>query len=96
MRHTSATIISAYRATSIVDTPMRKIEVLEQQDGTVWLRETCFDSLRSAHVSLIDLDYPETQSLARVLINLEDQPDNSEMERGRSRPVVSAAHGDAA
>lgn len=74
MRHTSATVISAYRATSVLDTPMRKVEVLEEQDGTVWLRETAFDQFRHANVSLIHLAHHEALALARVLTNLEDQP----------------------
>ncbi len=30
-RQSSEVVISAYRATSIVDTPMRKVEVLEER-----------------------------------------------------------------
>ena len=94
-RHTSAVVISAYRATSIVDTPMRKMEVLEEQNGIVWLRETSYDTFRQAHVSLIHLEHHESQALARALLLLEDQPQPAEMVR-RVRAGAVAGNGDAA
>lgn len=84
-RHHSAVVISAYRATSIVDTPMRKFEVLEEQDGTVWLRETSFEH-RTAHVNMLHLEPHEAQTLARCLINLEEQTGTVEFSR-RNPPV---------
>lgn len=50
---------------------MRKVEVLESQDGRVVLRETDFINSR-ADVSFIHLEHYEAQSLAKVLLNLED------------------------
>lgn len=96
-RHTSATVISAYRATSIVDTPMRKLEVLEEQDGTVWLRETSFDNFRNAHVNLIHLEHHESQALAKVLITLEPEEDHPvELVRRMRAGVHANGNGDAA
>lgn len=91
-RHHSAVVISAYRATSIVDTPMRKLEVLEEQDGTVWLRETSFEH-RSAHVNMLHLEHHEAQTLAKALITLEDMPAPAEFRR---TPVGSNGNGEAA
>jgi hypothetical protein len=71
---TSTTIISGYRATSVVDTPMRKVEVLEDQNGHVVLRATEFSRDR-AEVDMIHLEQHEAQALARALVRLEDQPD---------------------
>jgi hypothetical protein len=71
-RETSTTIISAYRATSVVDTPMRKVEVLEAQDGRVLIRATEYRATRTADVWAIYLEHEEAQTLARVIINLEE------------------------
>lgn len=72
-RQTSYTIISAVRATSVVDTPMRKVEVLEQADGRVVIRAIEFDRAQ-VQVSMVHLANHEAQALAKVIVNLEDQP----------------------
>lgn len=94
MRQTSAVVISAYRATSVVDTPMRKIEVLEAADGRVILRATEYTpGNTAAHVHLIYLEHHEAQGLARVVMNLEDQPTPNEF---KPRTVAANGNGEAA
>jgi hypothetical protein len=70
IRRVTTEIISAYRATSVVDTPMRKVEVLEAQDGRVILRATEY---RAGHADVmqIHLENYEAQALAAVIQNLE-------------------------
>lgn len=95
-RHSSATVISAYRATSVVDTPMRKVEVLESADGRVIFRATEFSPGNSrADVHLIYLEHHEAVTLARVVMNLEDQPAVSRGAFDRT-PVSSNGNGGAA
>ena len=72
-RETSTTVISAYRATSVVDTPMRKVEVLEAQDGRVILRETDYRTSLHADVRAIYLERQEAQRLARIITALDDE-----------------------
>lgn len=95
MRQTSTTIISAYRCTAVVNTPMRKVEVLEEQDGTVWIRDTSFNTFKHADVSLIHLEHYEAQSLARLLLTMEPDPDLEPAPRNSNgnghRPVVESA-----
>lgn len=92
-RHTSAQVISAYRATSVVDTPMRKVEVLEAADGRVIFRATEFSPGNTrADVHLIYLEHHEAQTLARVVMNLEDQPGLSRGAFDRT-PVNSNGNG---
>ena len=74
---TSTTIISAYRATSVVDTPMRKVEVLEAHDGRVIIRATEFENSR-AHVFPIHLEHHEALALADTLANLEAREEGEE------------------
>jgi hypothetical protein len=87
-RSTSTLIVSAFRATSIVDTPMRKVEVLESENGQVILRETDFSfgrgiAVQNASVHLIHLEHEEAQTLARVIVNLENQPSVSPARNGK-------------
>ena len=75
---TSTTVISAYQATSVVDTPMRKVEVLVDNSGRVVLRATEFENWK-AHVYLIHMEHHEAESLARAILSLdgdveEDRP----------------------
>jgi hypothetical protein len=71
-RRVTTEIISAYRATSVVDTPMRKVEVLEAQDGRVILRATEY-RVGHADVMQIHLENYEAHALAGVIENLEGQ-----------------------
>jgi hypothetical protein len=94
-RQTSSIVISAYRATSVVDTPMRKVEVLEGADGYVIIRETDFSpGSRSADIALIHLRPHESQSLAKTLLNLEDLEPATEFPAAGPMPV--GTNGDAA
>jgi hypothetical protein len=78
VRKTTHEIISGYRATAVIDTPMRKVEVLETQDGSVIVRDTEYMPNRSqADVGLLHLRYHEAQALATVLRELEES-DGSE------------------
>jgi hypothetical protein len=54
----------------VVDTPMRKVEVLEGIDGSVVVRATEFRGGR-ADVFAIHLQNHEAQTLSEVLQNLE-------------------------
>lgn len=90
-RPTTTTILSAYRATSVVDTPMRKVEVLESADGRVILRATEFERA-SAHVFQIHLEHHESQTLAKVLMTLEDQSEDV----ANLRVTIHRGNGDAA
>jgi len=72
MRNSSVEVISAYRATSIIDTPMRKVELLEAADGMIILRATSYQGQR-ADVSLIWLERPAALALGRVLVTMDDE-----------------------
>jgi hypothetical protein len=66
---------------------MRKVEVLEESDGHIILRATEFDN-RNAHVFAIHLEHYEAQALAKALLNLEDQGDETPT-IDRAQPVLS-------
>jgi len=72
-KRASTEIISAYRATSVIDTPMRKLEILETEDGTVILRNTEYTGRGcGVSVGLIHMaSYTESQALSRALDRLE-------------------------
>jgi hypothetical protein len=75
VRPTSTEIISAFRATSVVDTPMRKVEVLEGVDGSVIVRAIEFRAAR-ADVFAIHLQNHEAQTLSEVLRKLGDSAES--------------------
>lgn len=75
-RSTVFQITSGCRSTSVVDTPMRKVEVLEELDGQIILRETVFAD-RHVGVSTVHLQHHEAAALARALLSLEDMPETS-------------------
>ena len=81
-RKTISEIISACRATHVLDTPMRLLDVLEYGDGSIWLRDTDYSEAR-ASVARIHLDYHEAHALASVLRDLEP-PDEPKNGKGRA------------
>ena len=83
-RQTGQQIIAAYRATRVIDTPMRLLDVLESQDGRIIVRDTSFYNMR-ADVTQIFLDPHEAIALAAVIEHLEDLP----AEIKRDMPSVS-------
>lgn len=86
-RATSQTVISAFRCTSIVDTPMRKVEVLEAADGRVIIRQTDFEVYKTrAEVSLIVIERYEAQAIGKVLLTLDDDAPNKISDPPKSRP----------
>jgi hypothetical protein len=63
--------ISGFKCTAVIDTPMRKLEVLESiHDGRVQVRNTEFNGIK-ADVELIHMEYHEAQALADVLRSLD-------------------------
>lgn len=69
---TTEQYISGWKSTSVIDTPMRKLEVLESiADGMVVLRDTAYNKGR-ADLSFVTLEYHQGQALASVLRGLED------------------------
>jgi hypothetical protein len=73
-RKISTEVISGFRCTTVIDTPMRKLEVLESiSDGNVMVRDTEFYRAK-AHVALIHLEYEQVQTLAAVLKALDEAP----------------------
>ena len=76
-RKTVSEIISGFRATRVIDSPMRTLDVLESNLGDVMLRCTEYINLR-ADVTIVHLDYHEAHALAGVLRDLEppDEPKN--------------------
>ncbi len=84
-------VISAQRATPIVDTPMRVIQVLESVSGRVLIRVTEWVESRDgsemrADCTTIVLDYHEAASLARALARLEG--DKPLVEAGKGKTTV--------
>ena len=61
----------------IIQTPYRRLSVLESHDHMVIIRDACFVGSK-CDVSLIHLDYHEAHALAGVLRDLEppDEPKN--------------------
>jgi len=72
---TIAQIISGYKMTRVIDTPMRQIDVLETNSGLVVIRDTQHHGAKVV-VSNIHLHYAEAHALAAVLDRLE--PDDEE------------------
>lgn len=69
---TTEQYVTGWRATPVIDTPMRKLEVLENlTDGRLCLRDTDYNKSR-ADLSFIHLEYHQGQTLAGVLRSLED------------------------
>ena len=71
-------IISGYRATSVIDTPMRRLDVLEKvSEGTLLLRDTDYLG-EKADIRHIHLEYAQAQALAAVLRDLQppEEPAN--------------------
>jgi len=71
-RATSVEVISAYRATSVIDTPMRKLEVLEAQSGYLILRATEYRGGK-VEATMIHVSHEEAHTLAKVLLGLEEK-----------------------
>jgi hypothetical protein len=81
-RKTVSEIISGFRATRVIDSPMRMLDVLESNLGDVILRCTEYTNLR-ADVTVVHLDYHEARALASVLRDLEP-PDEPKNGKGRA------------
>jgi hypothetical protein len=67
--------VSGHRAIAVIDTPMRKLEVIESRmetrsGGFVFIRDTAYDR-EKAGLSFIYLSYHEAEALAAVLGNLQ-------------------------
>lgn len=78
-------VISGYRETMVIDTPMRKFSVLETQDGSVMLRDIDFTLDRSkADVTWLHLERAQGLALAAVLRELDDAPPTNG--NGKARP----------
>lgn len=78
---TVSEIISGFRATRVIDSPMRMLDVLESNLGDVLLRATEYTDARAV-VTIMHFDYHEAHALASVLRELEP-PD--EPKKGNSR-----------
>jgi hypothetical protein len=84
-RKTTQEIISGYRATAVLDTPMRKLEVLESQNGEIIVRDTEYMPNRTtADVGLLHLEYHEAHFLARVLLDLEPPAEPANGSNGKA------------
>jgi len=86
---TTEQYVTGWRATPVIDTPMRKLEVLENlTDGRLCLRDTDYNGARVG-LSFIHLEYHQGQALAAVLRALED-PDSEKPAptngNGKGRP----------
>jgi hypothetical protein len=86
-REANTQIISAFRATSVLDTPMRKLEVLETQDGRVIIRDTQF-FVQRADVTHIYLEVHEARALVDVISHLGDQFNAEEEAEAAHTPGV--------
>ena len=64
--------ISLYRETSVIDTPMRKLAVLETRDADIIVRNVEFIGTR-ADCSLVHLEPEQAHALAAVLMALENK-----------------------
>jgi hypothetical protein len=63
--------ISGYREIQVIDTPMRKLSVLESRiDGTVFLRNVTFDQNKVGISFIPHLEYHEAAALAAALGSL--------------------------
>jgi hypothetical protein len=72
-RKTTHEVISGYRETAVIDTPMRKFSVLETQDGDILLRDIDFTLNSSkATVTWVHLERAQSLTLAAVLQSLDD------------------------
>jgi hypothetical protein len=64
--------ITGYRELQVIDTPMRKLSVLESRlDGTVWLRYTSYEQTRVGVTFIPGLNYHEVTALAAALASLQ-------------------------
>lgn len=74
---TASEVISGFRCTRVIDSPMRMLDVLEAADGTMWLRDTEYKDSRVS-VTHLHLNYHEAYALATVLRDLEppEEPKN--------------------
>ena len=69
--------ISGFRATTVIDTPHRKTEVLESlADGRVMVRDVTLMG-EKADVRVIHLAYHEARALGNVLLDLEEREPQS-------------------
>jgi len=74
---TTEQYVTGWKSTSVIDTPMRKLEVLESlTDGLVMLRDTDYNKAR-ADLSFIALAYHEAQALSTVLAGLQAADDKT-------------------
>jgi len=89
-RKTTTQIITAYDATAVIDTPMRKLEVLQSHSGQVILRNTEYVGAR-ADVEHIFLAYAHAQSLASVLRDLEPPAEEPHVQQPTNGKVVRRA-----
>ena len=76
--------ISAVRETCVIDTPMRKLSVLESHSGYVTLRDLQFVNAR-ADVTHIVMEPEQAHALAAVLAKLEAVTAGDEQPKRRVR-----------
>jgi len=82
---TVSEIISGYRSTRVIDTPMRLLDVLESNEGEVILRSTEYTGDRVA-VTRMHLSYAEAQSLCSILRDLEPAEEFGAPKNGKVCP----------
>ena len=89
-------LVKQFRLHQVLDTPMRKLELLEKlDDGKCILRDTDYYG-EKAEVRQIHLEYAEAHALAHVLLALEaaaDSPDDSQ--QTKTKPMQRARAGKA-
>ena len=84
-RKTLSAIVSAYRSTRVIDTPMLLLDVLESNSGDVMLRSTEYLGERVSVVH-IHLEYHQAHALASVLRDLEPPEEFQSTKNGKVRP----------
>lgn len=77
-------IISEFRCTHVIDTPMRRLDLVQSNSGEMYLRNVEFDGNRVGVVN-IHLGYHEAQALADVLRSLEPPADDDQPKNGKAR-----------
>jgi hypothetical protein len=82
-RKTVSEIISGFRATRVIDSPMRMLDVLESNLGDVLLRATEYTDTRAV-VTIMHFDYHEAHALASVLRELEPPDESPKKGSGRA------------
>ena len=88
-----APYISDFRETSVIDTPMRKLSVLEKRDGQIIVRDVEFCGTK-ADVTHLHLEREQAHTLAHILERLDIQPKNADERDGAGQESKAPLSGE--